>query len=149
MALASDALSLASRALVCRKIAHHPSHLSLTRPRLGKTTWLLYALIRFLIDKKPIAFLMGKTTTLFLHSGVYNTRSEDLDKFPKLSQKTCCLINLDSSLLEKDYSHIRYDFWAFPVIACPPARTRYKQLEKDGADMFMVPLWSEEELLMG
>ena len=146
MLLVSPALVRSSHTVACC-----PSHLSRTYPPLGKTTWLLYALIRALYERKPVGLYTGSYNYLFLEQGVFIANGKlASNAFPAIFPRICVLIDLDTSTDEGLYLHTTTSVYTYTVIACSPNPLRYKHLMRNGkAEMFFMPLWTGKELSAG
>jgi hypothetical protein len=110
-------------------------------PGIGKSTWLNYALVRFLQDGYAVVLERAKASDHFVFQGGICTHKKhqrpDLDDF---SEKAVYLFDPDENDSHPLESNV------FTIVTSSPQEKHYKALKKLGAGRYYFPCWSLEEL---
>jgi hypothetical protein len=110
-------------------------------PGIGKSTWLNYALVRFLQDGYAVVLERAKASDHFVFQGgicIHKKHQRpDLDDF---SEKAVYLFDPDENDSHPLESNV------FTIVTSSPQEKHYKALKKLRASRYYFPCWSLEEL---
>ncbi len=110
-------------------------------PGIGKSSWLNYALVRFLQDGCAVVLERAKMKDHFVFRDSccthYKHQRVDLDNMP---EKSVYLFDPDENESHPLESNV------FTIVASSPQEKHYKALKKKGAGRYYVPCWTLDEL---
>ena len=115
-------------------------------PGIGKSSWLNYALVRFLKDGYAVVLERAKANDYFVFRDgkcIHRRKPVDifvLEELPK--EKAVYLFDPDEKALEPLLSSV------FTIVATSPQEKHYKALKKRDAPRRYMPCWSLDELTL-
>lgn len=110
-------------------------------PGIGKSSWLNYALVRFLQDGYAVVLERAKMGDYFMfRDGRCTRRKHQRPDFDDLPAKAVYLFDPDENDSHPLESNV------FTIVATSPLEKHYKALKKKGAGRYYFPCWSMEEL---
>jgi hypothetical protein len=112
-------------------------------PGIGKSTWLNYALVRFLQDGYVVVLERAKASDYFVfRDGICTHKENQVNPFllSELPEKAVYLFDPDENDSHPLESNV------FTIVASSPQEKHYKALKKLRAGRYYFPCWSLEEL---